>query len=102
MSAGNEYFIVKFDMLDDRAWVVEGGQWMIQGHYLAVKQWTAQFNPSYSCFGHTIVWVRLSALNFLYYDERMLHVIAKAIGKPVKHDLSTAKLDQGNYARICV
>ena len=46
--------------------------------------------------------MRLSALNFLYYDEHILCVIAKAIGKSVKFDLTTAKLDQGNFPPICV
>ena len=41
MSAGNGYFMVKFDLLEDKAWVMEGGLWMIQGHYLATKQWMA-------------------------------------------------------------
>ena len=75
---------------------------MIQGHYPAVKQSTPLFNPSDDCFGNTIVLIRLSALNFLYYDERMLYVITNAIVKPVKFDLTTARLNRGNFVRVCV
>ena len=41
MSACNDYYMVKFDLLEDKAWVMEGGPWIIQGHYLVVKQWSA-------------------------------------------------------------
>ena len=49
-----------------------------------------------------MVWLRLSALNFLYYNERILKVIAEAVGKPIKSDLTTTKMERGNYARVCV
>ena len=38
----------------------------------------------------------------MYYDECMLKVIAEAIGKSIRFDLSTTKLEQGNYTRVCV
>ena len=37
MSAGNDHYMVKFDLPEDRSVVMEGGPWMINGHYLAVK-----------------------------------------------------------------
>ena len=37
MSAGNGYYMVKFDLPEDCAKVIKGGPWMINGHYLAVK-----------------------------------------------------------------
>ena len=32
----------------------------------------------------------------------MLSVITEAIGKLIKFDLTTVKLERGNYARICI
>ena len=66
MNVGNGYFLVKFDSQEDRMRVITEGPWMIQDHYLAVKQWSPSFNPGDSCFGHTMVWIRLSGLNVLY------------------------------------
>ena len=94
--------MVKMDLPEDRAKVIDRGPWMITGCYLAVKKWSADFNPSERSFGRTMVWVRLSALNFLYYDEHLLKVIAEAIGKPIHFDLSMARLERGNYAWIYV
>ena len=102
MSAGNGYFMVKFDLDEDRSKVIDGGPWMINGDYLAVKKWTPDFNPSEACFGRTMVWVHFSMLNFMYYDERMLKVIAEGVGKPIRFDLTTAKLEEGNFARVYV
>ena len=102
MDVGNNYFMVKFDTSEDREKVIIGGPWMIQEHYLAVKEWTPQFNLSESCFGQTMVWVRLSALNLWYHDERALKVIVAVIGKSVKLDLTTSKLEHGKVARVCV
>ena len=60
------------------------------------------FNPNDQSFERTMVWVRLSTLNFIYYDERLLKVIATAIGKPILFNLTIAKLELGNYARVCI
>ena len=84
MNVGNDHYMVKFDLSEDRSLVVERGPWMINGHYLVIKQWSAQFNPADPYFGHIIVWIRLSTLNFLYYDERMLRAITSAISKPIR------------------
>ena len=55
MSAGNDYFMVKFDLPKDRLKVTKGGPWMINGCYLAMKKWSLEFNPSESCFGWMMV-----------------------------------------------
>ena len=40
MLAANHYFTVNFYLLEDRLKVIEGGPWMINGHYLVVKEWS--------------------------------------------------------------
>ena len=55
MSAGNSYYMLKFDMREDRSKVIEGGPWMINGFYLAMKQWFVDVNPSGLCFGRAMV-----------------------------------------------
>ena len=65
MSTGNGYFMVKFDNSEDREKVIGGRPWLVQDHYLAVKEWSPEFNPSDNYFGRTMVWVRLSRLNML-------------------------------------
>ena len=38
----------------------------------------------------------------MYYDKCFLKVIALAIAKPIKFDMTTAKLDCGNFVVVCV
>ena len=39
MDVGNDYFMVKFDTPMDRDKVIMSGPWMIQGCYVAIKEW---------------------------------------------------------------
>ena len=55
MSAGNGYYMVKFDIKEDRTKVIDGGPWMVQGLYLVVKQWLVDLNPSEHSFGRTMI-----------------------------------------------
>ena len=59
LGVGNGYFLVKFDLQEDRERVISDGPWMLQDHYLAVKRWSPSFNLCDACFGHTLVWIRL-------------------------------------------
>ena len=38
MSVGNGYFLVKFDLAEDREKVMTMGPWMLHDHYLAIKR----------------------------------------------------------------
>ena len=100
--AGFGYFMVKFDSVEDREKVMTGGPWMIQGCYLAVKRWTPDFNLCDPCFGRTIIWVRFSGLNAMYYHSSALRTIASAIGRPVRFDVVTEEVERANFARVCV
>ena len=56
LNVGNRYFMIKFDLEVDRSKVIEGGPWMINDHYLAVKLWSLEFNLSKECFGKMMGW----------------------------------------------
>ncbi|PNX89955.1 hypothetical protein L195_g046078, partial [Trifolium pratense] len=40
MNVGNSYYMVKFDEVEDKNKVINGGPWIIYDHILAVSQWT--------------------------------------------------------------
>ena len=73
---------------------------MLHNHYLAVTEWSPSFNSSKSYFGRTMVWVRLSGLNMMYFEESVIQTIAQAIGKSIRVDLVTQSFERGSYARI--
>ncbi|XP_025647149.1 uncharacterized protein [Arachis hypogaea] len=102
LDVGFGYFLVKFDLLEDREKVLLGGPWMITGSYVAVKPWSSSFRPCENTFGSTMVWIRITGLNINYYQERTMKMIASSVGKPIRIDLATKSVERGKYARACV
>ncbi|OIW03211.1 hypothetical protein TanjilG_21843 [Lupinus angustifolius] len=102
MDIENGYFMVKFNQAPDREKVLQGGPWMIFDHYVAITAWTPEFDSTTASVSKTLVWVRLTGLNMLYYDKNFLIPIASAIGRPFKIDLNTLSFARGRFARICV
>lgn len=102
MDLGHVFYMVKFDSEDDRSKVINGGPWMIFDHYLTIRLWTPEFNASHATIDKTLVWIRVPSMNFIWYDESFLLVLASTIGNPVKVDLHTLRVAHGRFARICV
>lgn len=46
ISLPNDYFIIKFSSLDDYNFAKFEGPWMLLDHYLIVKEWYPNFDPS--------------------------------------------------------
>lgn len=98
----NGFYMVKFDVESDRERALSDGPWMIYDHYLAVSRWTPEFVSPEAKVDRTTVWIRFPGLNLVYYDESVLLALASAVGKPVKVDTNTLKVQRGRFARICV
>jgi hypothetical protein len=98
----NGFYMIKFDHEADKEKVVSEGPWMIFDHYLAVSHWSPEFISPAAKVERTLVWIRFPGLNLVYYDERFLLAMASAVGKPIKVDTNTLKVERGRFARICV
>jgi hypothetical protein len=98
----NGFFMVKFDLADDRAKVINRGPWMIFDHYLAVHNWSPEFVSSIAKINKAMLWVWISSFNLVFYDESFLMAIASAIGKSIKANMHTLNVERGHLARICV
>ncbi|XP_057432819.1 uncharacterized protein LOC130725624 [Lotus japonicus] len=96
------YFLIQFDLEDDREKAMVGAPWMIYDHYLAVKPWTPDFVDANSTISTTAVWIRIPGLGFQFYDESILLTLASAVGTPIKVDMNTTDTRRGKYARVCV
>lgn len=96
------FYMVKFDLEEDRDKVIHGGPWMIFDHYVAVSTWSPKFVSSKAKIEKTLVWIRFPGMNLVYYDESLLLAMASAVGKPIKVDERTLMVDRGRFARICV
>ncbi|XP_057417870.1 uncharacterized protein LOC130712053 [Lotus japonicus] len=102
IDVGNGFYMVKFDIKEDKEKVMNGGPWMLFDHYLAVSTWSPKFISPATRVTNTLAWVRIPGLNVVFYDESYLLSVARAIGKPIKVDRNTLKADRGRFARICV
>lgn len=102
MDVDNGFYMVKFDLPEDKEKVSNGGPWMIFDHYLAVTNWSPDFVSPTAKVDRTRVWIRFPGLNLVYYDESFLLAMALAVGRPVKVDRNTLKVERGRFARICI
>ncbi|XP_057432779.1 uncharacterized protein LOC130725578 [Lotus japonicus] len=102
LDVGNGFFMVKFDVVEDRNKVIGGGPWMIFDHYLAVSTWSAEFISPAAKVKKTLAWIRIPGLNVAFYDESFLMSVAQVIGTPIRVDINTLRGERGRFARICV
>lgn len=102
MNVGNDFYMVKFGLEDDRAKVVDGGPWMVSDHYLTMQCWTQDFMSPTTKVDKTIIWIRFPGLNLFFYDESILLALASVVGRPIKVDNNTFDARRGRFARVCV
>ncbi|CAA0815636.1 Unknown protein [Striga hermonthica] len=98
----NGFFMVKFTREEDRETAMNGGPWMLSGHYVTVQKWTPQFNPFNELIENTLVWIQFAGLNLAMFDENIMFCLASMVGTPVRIDLNTSTIERGKYARVCV
>jgi len=102
MDNDNGFYMVKFNQEADKEKVITGGPWMIFDHCLAFTHWSSEFASPEAKVERTVVWVRFPGLNLVYYDESFLMAMASSIGRPIKVDTNTLKVERGKFARVCV
>lgn len=102
MDVDNGFYMIKFDLEADKEKVKEGGPWMLFAHCLAVTNWSPEFVSPTATVDHTLVWIRFPGLNLVYYDESFLLALASTVGRPIRVDTNTLKVERGRFARICV
>ena len=73
------YYLVKFDLDEDKEKAISGAPWMIYDHYLSVKPWTPDFVAANSKISTTLVWIRIPGLGFQFYDESVLLTLATGV-----------------------
>ena len=69
MDVSNGFFMVRFDIKDDRTKVIDDGPWMIFDHYLAARRLSADFNPATAKINKTMVWIRIPSPNIVFYNK---------------------------------
>lgn len=98
----NNFFIVTFDLKEDRDFVLTGGPWIITGQYLVMQEWKPSFNAATAQITRMAVWIRVSGVYSEFLDKWALKKVGSYLGKLLKIDTLTLKRARGQFARICV
>ncbi|XP_061364385.1 uncharacterized protein LOC133307842 [Gastrolobium bilobum] len=99
---GNGFYVVQFSNKDDLLFALNGGPWIILGHYLSLRRWEPAFRPNAASVMKIAAWVRLPGIPLEYYDEAFFRRIGNWLGKMLKIDKTTNEHVRGQFARICV
>lgn len=96
------FFIDHFFSEADYNRVLEGGPWIILGHYLTMTKWKPNFQPSLAKISSTLVWILLPKVPLEYFREKTLIRIDATFGCVVKVDHTAIIPSRGWYAPSCV
>jgi len=96
------FFIVKFDIAEDKDLIIHLGLWFWGNSCLCMKPWTP-FNPLTYILSLSLVWVRHPNLPLHFWGLLSLRAIGSALGKPhfaspktKRHNMSTCSDTCGN------
>lgn len=99
----NGIWIIKFQNIEDRSWVIDNGPWLIDGvKPIALKEWEPGMKMTWSSFDSVPVWLILSDLDPIFLSQHMLSVIGSMVGAPICMDKFTTSKKRLSYARILV
>ncbi|CAL1354772.1 unnamed protein product [Linum trigynum] len=102
MDLNNETFLATFGNDQDYLRALTGGPWVILDHYLIVHQWSPTFRTSDKPHRSVVAWVQLPELPVHFYHREILFALGNLIGRTIKLDYHTEKLERGKFARIAI
>lgn len=89
------HLVARFYSKEDYIKVLEGGPWMVLGHYLAISMWRPNFVPFDTDVSTTLVWVRFPNIPIEIFNEHALMRLGNSIGKAVKVDTTSSRFVRG-------
>jgi hypothetical protein len=96
------FFIVEFDLQDDKDLIFSSGPWFWGSSGLCMKPWSPSFDPSKDSLSSALVWVRLPNLPLHFWGLSSLWAIDNALGRFHFRSPETENYNICTYARICV
>lgn len=98
----NGVTLVKFENMNGRDEVIEGGVFHFDKKPVVVKAWTPNLDSAKSKINSVPVWVKLHGLDIKYWSASGLSTIGSLIGVTIMGDMNTQKKTCINFARILV
>lgn len=98
----DDFYIALFFSREDYLRVLEGGPWMVMGHYLTITKWRPRFQPSTAKITSALVWVRFPGILPELLDEEILTSMGDKLGRTVKIDPMSLTGLRCRFAWLCV
>ena len=98
----NDFYLIKFGLVEDYEKVLKGGAWFIREHYLTIRAWEPYFKPTLAACSKVVVWACLPRLPIEFYELEVLKEIGQPIGLVLQIDANTAASIRGRYTRLCI
>uniref|UniRef100_A0A803NFJ2 CCHC-type domain-containing protein n=1 Tax=Cannabis sativa TaxID=3483 RepID=A0A803NFJ2_CANSA len=95
-------FIIRFNSMEYRDQVLNGGYIFFNRRPVIMKPWDANTNFRKEDVKTLPIWIQLEGLEIKYWGQRSLFKIVGMIGKPVMVDSVTRDRDRLNYPRVLV
>jgi hypothetical protein len=96
------FFIVEFDIEEDRDLILNSGLWFWGNSGLCMKPWTPSFNPATDILSSAPVWVRLPNLPLHLWGLPSLEAIGSALGKFHYESRETSRHNTSTFSHICM
>ncbi|GAV72624.1 DUF4283 domain-containing protein/zf-CCHC_4 domain-containing protein [Cephalotus follicularis] len=100
--AGNGVFLIRFENLQARDWVLDNGPWDVWGYHLAVRPWCKGMSLTLWECKSMPVWVKLRGVPIQFWNKVGLSYIASVLGKPLHMDTPTMNRFALLFVRVCV
>ncbi|XP_062080558.1 uncharacterized protein LOC133785326 [Humulus lupulus] len=95
-------FIIRFDTIENRDAVLEGGFVFFDKKPVILKPWDANSDFKKENVCKVPTWIQLTDLDLKYWGERSLFKIVSQLGKPLMVDQITKNREKLNFARILI
>ncbi|KAJ4849760.1 hypothetical protein Tsubulata_048280 [Turnera subulata] len=98
----HNYFLERLADGSDYSRAVTGGPWVILDHYLTVEPWKPNFDPASHKVKTVVAWIKVPGLSSELYQLAILKEIGNRIGRFIRVDYSTQKIERGRFAKAAV
>lgn len=100
MPLGRGYYNIQLPCLADRNRILDRRFWALMPGYFRLQRWTRDFNPYKINTSLAQIWVRFYEIPMEFFQMKIIHAIAFALGSAIKIDEITRLRTMCHYARV--
>ena len=98
---GQDNFLFKFESKSDYLHALDGGPWIISGHYLTIRPWFPNFDLLKDEINKIVAWIKFPGFPLEYYNVLALSRMASHVGRVVLLDRNTETAIRSIYKDLC-